>query len=109
MPPNETPEFNRRIAVEVMGIDPERDMGRGAVLPAFTTDVGAAWQVVDQITRRFPGVKLKLVQDDLGWSAVFSDQKLATAPLEASAQNPAEAICRAALAAATRGRRSHSG
>jgi hypothetical protein len=105
MPPNDRRALDRQVAIEVMGLDPDRGMGSGAVLPMFGTDVGAAWQVVDQMGRRFPGMKLKLLQGDLGWSAVFSDQELATTPLEASGRSPAEAICRAALAAVSRRRR----
>jgi hypothetical protein len=66
------------------------------------------WQVVDQMTRRFAGMKLKLIQDELGWRAVFSDQATGIAPLEASARTPAEAICSAALAAVKRRRLSQS-
>ncbi|MFL5495762.1 MAG: BC1872 family protein [Gemmatimonadales bacterium] len=100
--------LSRQVAMDVMGLDLDRGMGHGAVLPRFCSDIGAAWQIVDQMTRRFEGMKLKLIQDELGWRAAFSDQVISTAPLEASGLTPAEAICSAALAAVKRRRSSKS-
>jgi hypothetical protein len=100
--------LSRQVAMDVMGLDLERGMDYGAVLPRFCSDIGAAWQIVDQMARRFAGIKLKLIQDELGWRAVFSDQAIGTAPLEASGRTPAEAICSAALAVVKRKRSSQS-
>jgi hypothetical protein len=94
-------DLNRKVAMDVMGLELDRGMDYGAVC----SDIGAAWQIVDQMARRFTGMKLKLIQDDLDWRAVFSDQALGAAPLEASGWTPAEAICSAALAAVKRRRR----
>jgi hypothetical protein len=99
-------DLNRWVALDIMCLDLDRGLGRGAVPPRFCSDIGAAWQIVDQMARRFTGMKLKLLQDELGWRAVFSDQAISTAPPEASGRTPAEAICSAALAALKRKRRS---
>ena len=106
---NGTQELSRQVAIDVMGTDLDRGMERGGILPPFDSDLGTAWQIVEQMARRYEGMKLKLLEDELGWRAVFADRALIAAAFEASGRTPAEAICQAALAAVKRMRRAPQG
>lgn len=75
-------------------------------VPPYSTEIGAAWRVVEHLTARglenFPrGLFFELdgAALDRSWRAAFSCRKYETAVFEGHGETPAEAVCRAALQA----------
>ena len=71
----------------------------GGRLPAYSTDIGAAWQVVEEMRRR--GFCLVLEEHWTGdaWSACFISEGLTQGEGESWGTSPAWCICSAAIAA----------
>jgi len=65
------------------------------VVAEYSTDIAAAWQVVEKL--RSDGFEVELEGDSTGWHCLFLDYPEAG---RAEAQSPPLAICLAALEAA---------
>jgi hypothetical protein len=75
-----------------------------ASLPDYSTDIAAAWLVVERMAELKPHPWAVTLMNwryygDRSYSATFRSPQLHAAPVEAHAESPAEAICRAALQA----------
>lgn len=81
------PELDQLIAEKVMGMK--------TVAPPYSTDIAAAWEVVDAIRYKHGGGLLELYRNgDDTWAARFDEDARLT-----TCDTPAHAICLAALTA----------
>jgi hypothetical protein len=69
--------------------------------PPYSTEIGAAWEVVERLLRRHPGFELTYWDDSpRPWAAAFGARNYPDdAWGDGRGRTAAEAICRAALAA----------
>lgn len=93
-------ELDALVAEEVMGLDPEwhKQVPVGRVTPCYSTDIAAAWEVVEKLCReeRYPTVQFAVNVDgkQAWWCSLVNP-----ADVEVHAPAAPLAVCLAALKA----------